>query len=98
MAFFLMKKCYFNIILPKNLHKSDKSSNFVAETEFGIMVTTLLITIALIIVAMVLLSVRVLFKKNGRFKSSPTGPSSSAEGRMSARTYTFEMEDFVPPM
>ena len=34
MAFFLMKKCYFNIILPKNLHKSDKSSNFVAETEF----------------------------------------------------------------
>lgn len=36
--------------------------------------------------------------KNGRFKSSPTGPSSSAEGRMSARTYTFEMQDFIPPM
>ena len=69
MAFFHKKKCYFYIILPKNLHKSDKSSNFVAGTEFGIMVTTLLITIALIIVAMVLLSVRVLFKKNGRFKS-----------------------------
>ena len=36
--------------------------------------------------------------KNGRFKTSPTGPSTSAEGRMAARTYTFEMEDFIPPM
>lgn len=35
--------------------------------------------------------------KNGRMKTAPTGPSSSAEGRMSARTYTFEMESFVPP-
>lgn len=31
---------------------------------------------------------------NGRIKSGPTGPSTSAEGRMSARTYTFEMEKF----
>lgn len=31
---------------------------------------------------------------NGRIKSGPTGPSSSAEGRQSARTYTFEMEKF----
>lgn len=36
--------------------------------------------------------------KNGRMKTSPTGPSSSAEGRMSARTYAFEMQDFIPPM
>ena len=31
---------------------------------------------------------------NGRIKTGPTGPSTSAEGRMSARTYTFEMEKF----
>lgn len=31
----------------------------------------------------------------GRLKSAPTGPSTSAEGRMSARTYTFEMEQFI---
>lgn len=31
---------------------------------------------------------------NGRIKSGPTGPSTSAEGRQSARTYTFEMEKF----
>ena len=29
---------------------------------------------------------------NCRIKSGPTGPSTSAEGRMSARTYTFEAE------
>ena len=29
---------------------------------------------------------------NCRIKSGPTGPSSSAEGRLSARTYTFEAE------
>jgi hypothetical protein len=34
---------------------------------------------------------------NGRMKTAPTGPSSSAEGRMSARTFTFEMEGFIPP-
>jgi hypothetical protein len=34
---------------------------------------------------------------NGRIKSAPTGPSSSAEGRMSARTFTFEMEGYDPP-
>ena len=32
----------------------------------------------------------------GRMKSAPTGPSTSAEGRMSARTFTFEMEQFKP--
>lgn len=31
---------------------------------------------------------------NGRMKSAPTGPSTSSEGRMSARTFTFEMEQF----
>lgn len=31
---------------------------------------------------------------NGRMKSAPTGPSSSAEGRLAARTYTFEMERY----
>lgn len=31
---------------------------------------------------------------NVRIKSGPTGPSTSAEGRMSARTYSFEAEDF----
>ena len=31
---------------------------------------------------------------NGRIKSGPTGPSTSAEGRQSARTYSFEMEKF----
>lgn len=31
---------------------------------------------------------------NGRMKSGPTGPSTSAEGRLSARTYTFEFEKF----
>lgn len=35
--------------------------------------------------------------KNGRLKSGPMGPSSSAEGRMSARTYTFEFEKYEPP-
>lgn len=29
-----------------------------------------------------------------RIKSGPTGPSTSADGRMSARTYTFEAEGF----
>lgn len=33
---------------------------------------------------------------HGRMKSAPTGPSSSAEGRMAARTYTFEMERYAP--
>lgn len=31
---------------------------------------------------------------NVRIKSGPTGPSTSAEGRMSPRTYSFEAEDF----
>lgn len=31
---------------------------------------------------------------NVRFKSGPTGPSTSAEGRQAARTYSFEAEDF----
>lgn len=31
-----------------------------------------------------------------RIKSGPTGPTSSAEGRMGARTYTFEAEGFKP--
>lgn len=35
--------------------------------------------------------------KNGRLKSGPMGPSTSAEGRMSARTYTFEFEKYEPP-
>lgn len=30
----------------------------------------------------------------GRIKSGPTGPSTSAEGRLSARTYTFEFEKY----
>lgn len=34
--------------------------------------------------------------KNGRLKSGPMGPSTSAEGRMSARTYTFEFEKYEP--
>lgn len=34
----------------------------------------------------------------GRMKTAPTGPSSSAEGRQAARTYTFEMERFTAPM
>lgn len=32
----------------------------------------------------------------GRFKTGPTGPSTSAEGRLSARTYGFEFEKFNP--
>lgn len=31
---------------------------------------------------------------NARIKSGPTGPSTSAEGRQSARTYSFEAEGF----
>ena len=31
-----------------------------------------------------------------RIKGGPTGPTSSAEGRMGARTYTFEAEGFKP--
>ena len=34
---------------------------------------------------------------NGRMKNSPTGPSTSAEGRLAARTFTFEMEKFIAP-
>lgn len=34
---------------------------------------------------------------NGRFKREPTGPSTSAEGRMSSRTYTFEFEKYIAP-
>ena len=34
---------------------------------------------------------------NGRLKGGPLGPSTSAEGRMSARTYTFEFEKYNPP-
>ena len=34
---------------------------------------------------------------DGRLKSGPTGPSASAEGRLSARTFVFEMEKFMPP-
>ena len=33
----------------------------------------------------------------GRLKGGPLGPSTSAEGRMSARTYTFEFEKYNPP-
>lgn len=32
--------------------------------------------------------------KTVRIKSGPTGPSTSSEGRMSPRTYSFEAEDF----
>lgn len=32
----------------------------------------------------------------GRFKTGSTGPSTSAEGRLSARTYGFEFEKYVP--
>lgn len=32
---------------------------------------------------------------NGRIKSGPTGPSTSGEGRMSARTYNFEFEKYI---
>ena len=35
--------------------------------------------------------------KKGRLKGGPMGPSTSAEGRMSARTYTFEFEKYDPP-
>ena len=35
---------------------------------------------------------------NGRLKGGSMGPSSSAEGRMSARTYTFEFEKYEPPV
>lgn len=35
---------------------------------------------------------------NGRLKGGPMGPSTSAEGRMSARTYTFEFEKYEPPV
>lgn len=33
---------------------------------------------------------------NARPKSGPTGPSTSAEGRLAARTYNFEAEGFIP--
>jgi hypothetical protein len=33
----------------------------------------------------------------GRMKNAPTGPSTSAEGRLAPRTYTFEMEQYRPP-
>lgn len=33
----------------------------------------------------------------GRMKSAPTGPSTSAEGRLAPRTYSFEMEQYRPP-
>ena len=32
---------------------------------------------------------------NGRMKSAPTGASTSAEGRQSSRTFTFEFEQFT---
>lgn len=32
----------------------------------------------------------------GRFKNGPTGPSTSAEGRLSAKTYGFEFEKYDP--
>ena len=35
--------------------------------------------------------------KKGRLKGGPMGPSTSAEGRMSARTYTFEYAKYEPP-
>lgn len=31
---------------------------------------------------------------NGRMKSASTGPSTSADGRLASRTYTFEMEKY----
>ena len=34
---------------------------------------------------------------NGRMKNSPTGPSTSAEGRLASCTFTFEMEKFIAP-
>lgn len=34
---------------------------------------------------------------NGRMVEAPTGPSTSAEGRMSARTYSFEFEKYKGP-
>ena len=34
---------------------------------------------------------------NGRMKNAPTGPSTSAEGRLASRTFTFEMEKFIAP-
>ena len=34
---------------------------------------------------------------NGRMKNSPTGPSTSAEGRLASRTFTFEMEKYIAP-
>ncbi len=34
---------------------------------------------------------------NGRMVNAPTGPSTSGEGRLSARTYSFEFEKFLPP-
>lgn len=34
---------------------------------------------------------------NGRMTEAPTGPSTSAEGRMSARTYSFEFEKYQGP-
>lgn len=40
---------------------------------------------------------RVFVWTHGRMKTAPTGPSSSAEGRMAARTYTFEMERYKAP-
>ena len=34
---------------------------------------------------------------NGRMKNASTAPSTSAEGRLSARSFTFEMEKFIAP-
>ena len=34
---------------------------------------------------------------NGRMKNAPTGPSTSADGRLASRTFTFEMEKFIAP-
>lgn len=34
---------------------------------------------------------------NGRLKSGPTGMSTSVEGRLSSRTFVFELEKFMPP-
>ena len=45
------------------------------------MFATLLITLALIIVAMVLLSVRVIFKKNGKFSSQHIHDSKAMKDR-----------------
>lgn len=33
---------------------------------------------------------------NARIKNGPTGPTTSSEGRLGARTYTFEAEGFKP--